>query len=157
MKAQKIAVIAGDGIGQEVMPAGVAAVQAVADLYGIGLEWHELAWGSDYYHAHGRMMPVNGLDVLGQHDAIFLGAVGVPDIPDVETLWGLLIPIRRHFEQYINLRPVKSLPGVPSNVRGEPFVDLVIVRENNEGEYSEVGGRVYPGVACCVSLLYLLL
>jgi len=146
MNRHSIAVIAGDGIGQEVMPAGMAAVDAVCAVHQIGLDWHELDWNSDYYRAHGRMMPVDGLDILGEHDAIFLGAVGVPGIPDVETLWGLLIPIRRHFEQYINLRPVKSLPGVPTSLRGNQPIDLVIVRENNEGEYSEVGGRIYRGL-----------
>jgi tartrate dehydrogenase/decarboxylase / D-malate dehydrogenase len=146
VSAQRIAVIAGDGIGQEVMPAGIAAVSAVAAAHGTELEWHELPWGSDHYRAHGRMMPVDGIEQLAEFDAIFLGAVGVPDIPDVETLWGLLIPIRRAFEQYINLRPVRALPGVPTSLRAGHPIDLVIVRENNEGEYSEVGGRVYRGL-----------
>src|SRR5262245_60875371 len=91
------------------------------------------------------MMPADGLDALARHDAIFLGAVGDPSIPDTETLWGLLIPIRRAFDQYINLRPVRSLPGVPVRVRGVDEIDLVIVRENVEGEYSAVGGRIYQG------------
>ncbi|QAY73421.1 tartrate dehydrogenase [Agromyces protaetiae] len=146
MTAARIAVIAGDGIGLEVMPAGIRAVDAVAVVHGIALDWHELDWGSDYYRAHGRMLPVDGLDVLAEHDAIFLGAVGVPEIPDVETLWGLLIPIRRAFEQYINLRPVKTLPGVTNRVRTDDVIDLMIVRENNEGEYSEIGGRAYRGL-----------
>ncbi len=142
----RIAVIAGDGIGQEVMPAGIAAVEAVAAVHGIDLDWHHLEWGSDYYRVHGRMLPVDGLDTLAEHDAIFLGAVGVPEIPDVETLWGLLIPIRRRFEQYINLRPVKTLPGVRPSLRSDEHIDLVIVRENNEGEYSEIGGRIFRGL-----------
>jgi tartrate dehydrogenase/decarboxylase/D-malate dehydrogenase len=145
-RPHRIAVIAGDGIGQEVMPAGIAAVDAVAEVHGLALEWHELGWGSDHYRAHGRMMPVDGIERLAEYDAVFLGAVGVPDIPDVETLWGLLIPIRRAFEQYINLRPVRTLPGIPSNVRSGHPIDLMIVRENNEGEYSEVGGRIYRGL-----------
>ena len=146
MRRTRIAVIAGDGIGLEVMPAGIATVDAVAAVHGIGLDWHELDWGSDHYRAHGSMLPVDGLETLAQHDAIFLGAVGVPDIPDVETLWGLLIPIRRQFEQYINLRPVKTLPGVVSSLRSDLPIDMVIVRENNEGEYSEIGGRIYRGL-----------
>lgn len=147
MSRQRIAVIAGDGIGLEVMPAAIECLDDLGALHGLSLDWNHLEWGSDYYRAHGRMMPVDGLDVLAKHDAIFLGAVGVPDIPDVETLWGLLIPIRRSFEQYINLRPVKTLPGVRSILRDERPIDLVIVRENNEGEYSEIGGRMYRGLA----------
>jgi tartrate dehydrogenase/decarboxylase/D-malate dehydrogenase len=147
MSAHRIAVIAGDGIGLEVMPAAIECLDELGALHGISFAWNELDWGSDYYRAHGRMLPLDGLDTLAEHDAIFLGAVGVPDIPDVETLWGLLIPIRRNFEQYINLRPVKTLPGVPSTLRDERPIDLVIVRENNEGEYSEIGGRMYRGLA----------
>ncbi|BCB78801.1 tartrate dehydrogenase [Phytohabitans flavus] len=142
----RIAVIAGDGIGQEVVPAAVECLDAVGARHGIAFDWHHLDWGSDHYRAHGRMMPVDGLDTLAGYDAIFLGAVGVPDIPDVETLWGLLIPIRRAFAQYVNLRPVRTLPGVPSPLAGRE-IDLVIVRENNEGEYSEIGGRIYQGSA----------
>jgi tartrate dehydrogenase/decarboxylase/D-malate dehydrogenase len=144
--AHRIAVIAGDGIGLEVMPAAIGCLDRIAALHGFSFDWNELAWGSDYYRAHGRMLPVDGLDTLARHDAVFLGAVGVPDIPDVETLWGLLIPIRREFEQYINLRPVKTMPGVSSPLRDETPIDLVIVRENNEGEYSEIGGRMYRGL-----------
>ena len=147
MTTHPVAVIAGDGIGLEVMPAGIDCVDAVAELHGFSMDWRHLDWGSDYYRAHGRMLPVDGLEVLAEHDAIFLGAVGVPDIADVETLWGLLIPIRRTFEQYINLRPVKTLPGVRSKLLDERAIDLVIVRENNEGEYSEIGGRMYRGLA----------
>jgi len=141
-----IAVIAGDGIGLEVMPAAIQCIDDTAAAHGLSFDWNHLEWGSEFYRRHGRMLPVDGLDTLAGHDAIFLGAVGVPDIPDVETLWGLLIPIRREFEQYINLRPVKTLPGVRSPLRDDRPVDLVIVRENNEGEYSEVGGRSYRGL-----------
>ncbi|MET7402880.1 tartrate dehydrogenase [Dactylosporangium sp. NPDC005572] len=141
----RIAVIAGDGIGQEVVPAAIECLDAVAARHDIVLDWHDLDWGSEYYRSHGRMMPLDGLDRLAGHDAIFLGAVGVPDIPDVDTLWGLLIPIRRQFEQYVNLRPVRTLPGVPSPLAATEPVDIVIVRENNEGEYSQVGGRIYRG------------
>ncbi|WP_373298301.1 isocitrate/isopropylmalate family dehydrogenase [Nakamurella endophytica] len=128
------------------MPAGIDCVTAVARLHGFTLGWEHLEWGSDHYRAHGRMMPVDGLETLAGYDAIFLGAVGVPDIPDVQTLWGLLIPIRRAFEQYINLRPVKTLPGVASPLADSAPIDMVVVRENNEGEYSEIGGRMYRGL-----------
>ena len=145
MKRHRVAVIAGDGIGQEVVPAAIECLDLVAGLHDLAFDWNHLDWGSDYYRAHGRMLPADGLDVLAGHEAIFLGAVGVPDIPDVETLWGLLIPIRRRFEQYINLRPVRTLPGVRSPLADTTPIDLVVVRENNEGEYSEIGGRVYRG------------
>ncbi|RLP75598.1 tartrate dehydrogenase [Mycetocola tolaasinivorans] len=141
-----IAVIAGDGIGTEVMPAAISCLDEIAQIHDLSLDWNHLDWGSDHFRATGRMLPVDGLETLSTHSAIFLGAVGVPDIPDVETLWGLLIPIRREFEQYINLRPVRTLPGVPSVLRDERPIDLVLVRENNEGEYSEVGGRAYRGL-----------
>jgi tartrate dehydrogenase/decarboxylase/D-malate dehydrogenase len=138
-----VAVIAGDGIGPEVVPAALRALHAAAAKFDFTLDVTEYDWGSAHYHRHGRMMPVDGLDRLARHDAIFLGAVGDPTIPDVDTLWGLLIPIRRGFDQYINLRPVRTLPGIPPRVPGD--IDLVIVRENVEGEYSSVGGRVYAG------------
>lgn len=138
-------VIAGDGIGQEVTPAAVRCIDVLAARHGFDITWRDRPWGSDYYRAHGRMMPVDGIEQLSDGDAIFLGAVGTPDIPDVETLWGLLIPIRREFLQYINLRPVRVLPGVTSPLRTDEPIDLVIVRENVEGEYSEVGGRLYRG------------
>ncbi|WP_326834431.1 tartrate dehydrogenase [Amycolatopsis rhabdoformis] len=140
-----IAVIAGDGIGLEVVPAALRCLELVALRHEFTLDLTEYPWGSAYFQAHGAMMPTTGLDELAKHDAIFLGAVGVPEIPDVETLWGLLIPIRRTFDQYINLRPVRTLPGIPARVVGAGDVDLVIVRENVEGEYSAVGGRIYVG------------
>ncbi len=139
-------VIAGDGIGQEVTPAAVRCIDVLAVRHGFDVTWRDRPWGSDYFRKHGRMMPVDGIEQLSDGDAIFLGAVGTPDIPDVETLWGLLIPIRREFLQYINLRPVRVLPGVTSPLRADKQVDLVIVRENVEGEYSEVGGRLYRGL-----------
>lgn len=140
-----IDVIAGDGIGQEVMPAALRCVDVLSEIHGFSVSWRERAWGSDYYRAHNRMMPVDGIDQLSTGDSILLGAVGAPDIPDEVTLWGLLIPIRREFFQYINLRPIRILPGVTSSVRGLDELDLVVVRENIEGEYSEVGGRLYRG------------
>jgi tartrate dehydrogenase/decarboxylase/D-malate dehydrogenase len=138
-------VIAGDGIGQEVTPAAMRCADAVAQAHGFRIDWRERDWGSDRYRAHGRMMPVDGLETLATGDAILLGAVGAPDIADEVTLWGLLIPIRREFLQYVNLRPIRILPGVVSPLRGVDELDLVIVRENVEGEYSEVGGRLYRG------------
>ncbi|MDT0143155.1 tartrate dehydrogenase [Microbacterium sp. PRC9] len=146
MSTQTIAVIAGDGIGKEVVPAAIPCIDAALARYGTTVEWNHLPWGSDLYLQTGAMMPEDGIQVLGEHDAIFLGAVGLPEIPDVATLWGLLIPIRREFQQYINLRPVRALPGISSPVRGGDDIDLLLVRENNEGEYSEIGGRVFRGL-----------
>jgi tartrate dehydrogenase/decarboxylase/D-malate dehydrogenase len=143
---QSIAVIAGDGIGQEVVPAAIRCIDVIADTDELSIDWAPFDWGADYYRAHSRMMPVDGLEQLAAHDAIFLGAVGDPTIPDTETLWGLLIPIRRYFEQYINLRPVKTLAGAASPLADDRPVDLMIVRENNEGEYSDIGGRSYRGL-----------
>jgi tartrate dehydrogenase/decarboxylase/D-malate dehydrogenase len=143
----RVDVIAGDGIGQEVMPAAIRCVDSLAGSYGFTMDWRNRDWGSDYYRKHGRMMPVDGLDQMSSGDAILLGAVGAPDIPDDITLWGLLIPIRREFLQYVNLRPVRILPGVTSPLRGLEEFDVVIVRENVEGEYSEVGGRLYRGLS----------
>jgi tartrate dehydrogenase/decarboxylase/D-malate dehydrogenase len=144
-RSYQIDVIAGDGIGQEVMPAAVRCVDAIAEAGDFRITWRDRQWGSDYYRAHGRMMPTDGIEQLADSDAILLGAVGAPDIADDVTLWGLLIPIRREFLQYVNLRPVRVLPGVESPLRNADGVDMVIVRENVEGEYSEVGGRLYRG------------
>jgi tartrate dehydrogenase/decarboxylase/D-malate dehydrogenase len=138
-------VIAGDGIGPEVMAAAVACVDAIAPALGLTVRWREREWGSDHFRKHGRMMPTDGIDQLATGDATLLGAVGTPDIPDDVTLWGLLIPIRREFQQYVNLRPVRILPGVSSPLAGVDSLDIVVVRENVEGEYSEVGGRLYRG------------
>lgn len=135
-------VIAGDGIGQEVIPAATRCLDAVAALHGFGIDWRERDWGSDHYRAHGAMMPADGIEQLSDGDAILLGAVGDPQIPDTETLWGLLIPIRRSFHQYVNLRPARSLAGIASS--GRP-IDVLVVRENVEGEYSEIGGRFGSG------------
>jgi len=138
-------VIAGDGIGPEVMPAATTCIDAIAPALGFTVSWRDREWGSDHYRKHGRMMPVDGIEQLATGDAILLGAVGAPDIPDDVTLWGLLIPIRREFQQYVNLRPVRILPGVVSPLAGVDELDIVVVRENVEGEYSEVGGRIYRG------------
>ncbi|WP_280115590.1 isocitrate/isopropylmalate dehydrogenase family protein [Pseudoclavibacter terrae] len=136
-----ISVLAGDGIGPEVMPVAQAVLDSACEGSDVELRWEERPWGTDYFRSHGRMMPLNAIDKMADTDAIFLGAVGHPEVPDAETLWGMLIPIRREFDQYINLRPIKSLPGVRSPLANHEGIDLVIVRENVEGEYSAVGGR----------------
>lgn len=150
MTRHTIALIPGDGIGLEVVPAAQRVLDHLAALHGgFTLEYHTYPWGCEYYSKHGRMMPENALDTLRETDAIFLGAVGYPGIPDHVSLWGLLIPIRRAFEQYVNLRPVKLFEGVHSPLVGRTpsEIDLVIVRENVEGEYSQIGGRLYAGSA----------
>ncbi len=143
----RVAVIPGDGIGQEVVPEGMRVLDAAARRYGFAFRWDSFPWSCETYHATGRMMPVDGLDQIAGHDAIFLGAVGFPGVPDHISLWGLLIPIRRRFDQYINVRPVRVLDGMqpPLRDRGPADIDFVVVRENVEGEYSEVGGRLYAG------------
>jgi tartrate dehydrogenase/decarboxylase/D-malate dehydrogenase len=138
-------VIAGDGIGPEVMSAAISCVDAIAPALGFTMSWRVREWGSDHYRQHGRMMPLDGIDQMSTGDAILLGAVGAPDIPDDVTLWGLLIPIRREFQQYVNLRPIRILPGVVSPLAGVNDLDIVVVRENVEGEYSEIGGRMHRG------------
>jgi tartrate dehydrogenase/decarboxylase/D-malate dehydrogenase len=144
-KTYDVAVIAGDGIGREVVPEGIAVLEAAGRRFGFSLRWHELDWSCERFAKTGRMMPEDGLDRLKGMEGIFLGAVGYPGVPDHVSLWGLLIPIRRGFEQYINLRPVRLLDGVASPLKdrkpGE--IDFYVVRENNEGEYSEIGGRLY--------------
>lgn len=143
-----IAVLAGDGIGLEVMPPAQRVVELVAEHQGFTVAWTEYPWSCAWYHEHGAMMPADGIERLSAHDAIFLGAVGDPSLPDHVSLWGLLIPIRRAFQQYINLRPALLLPGVSSPLRDTTQgIDILVVRENSEGEYSEVGGRVFPGTA----------
>ena len=145
MTTYTIDVIAGDGIGNEVVPAAIRCSDELARSEDFTIEWRERDWGSDRYLVDGAMMPKDGIDQLADGDAIFLGAVGAPGIPDHVTLWGLLIPIRREFLQYVNLRPVRLLPGVTSPLRSTAGLDTVIVRENVEGEYSEIGGRAYRG------------
>jgi len=141
----KIAVIEGDGIGREVVPEGVRVLEAAGRRYDIAFSWNHFDWSCETYLKTGRMMPEDGLDQLRSFDAIYLGAVGYPGVPDHVSLWGLLIPIRRGFQQYVNLRPVRLLRGIDSPIKGFPpgNIDLCVVRENNEGEYSEVGGRLY--------------
>ncbi len=142
-----IAVIPGDGIGREVVPEGIRVLERAGARFGIDFDWSEFPWSCETYAKTGRMMPEDGLSRLEAMDAIFLGAVGFPGVPDHVSLWGLLIPIRRHMRQYVNLRPVRLLAGVESPLRGRTAadIDFVVVRENNEGEYSEIGGRLYEG------------
>jgi tartrate dehydrogenase/decarboxylase/D-malate dehydrogenase len=147
MKTYRIAVIPGDGIGTEVVPEGIRVLDAVGARHGIGFVWDHFDWSCRRYAETGAMMPADGLDQIRAHDAIFLGAVGFPGVPDHVSLWGLLIPIRRQFRQYINLRPVRLMPGIASPLAGRVpgDIDFWIVRENNEGEYSSVGGRFNEG------------
>jgi tartrate dehydrogenase/decarboxylase/D-malate dehydrogenase len=141
-KPQRIAVIAGDGIGKEVMPEGVKVMEAAGKRFGISFQWDEFDWSCERFKETGRMMPENGLDRIRGHDAIYLGAVGYPGVADHVSLWGLLIPIRREFNQYANVRPVKLMPGIRSPLAGRSSedIDMLIIRENTEGEYSMVGG-----------------
>ena len=147
MASHKIAVIPGDGIGNEVVPEGLRVLEAVGRKFGFDFQWTHFDWNCERYAKMGSMMPEDGLDRLREFEAIFLGAVGFPGVSDHVSLWGLLIPIRRGFQQYINLRPVRLLAGARSPLAGRTAadIDMVIVRENNEGEYSEIGGRMYRG------------
>jgi tartrate dehydrogenase/decarboxylase/D-malate dehydrogenase len=147
MKTHRIAVIPGDGIGKEVVPEGIRVLDAVASRHGLRFQWDELPWSCETYARTGRMMPEDGLERIRRHDAIFLGAVGYPGVPDHLSLWGLLIPIRRTFQQYVNLRPVRLMAGIASPLAGRApgDIDFYVVRENNEGEYSSIGGRIYEG------------
>jgi tartrate dehydrogenase/decarboxylase / D-malate dehydrogenase len=154
MAKHRIAVIAGDGIGKEVMPEGVRVLDAAARKFGIDLHFDHFDFSSwDYFEKHGKMLPDKWKEQIGGHDAIFFGAVGWPDkIPDHISLWGSLLMFRREFDQYINLRPAKLMPGITAPVvkrDGTPYkageIDFYIVRENTEGEYSSIGGRMFPG------------
>jgi tartrate dehydrogenase/decarboxylase/D-malate dehydrogenase len=142
MSVIKVAVIPGDGIGKEVMPEGMRVLEAAGSKHDIGFEWAEFDWSCETYLKTGRMMPEDGIDQLRGFDAVYLGAAGFPTVPDHISLWGLLIPIRREFDQYINLRPVRLFEGVPCPLVGrEPGdIDFQVVRENVEGEYSDIGG-----------------
>ena len=147
--AYNIAVIAGDGIGKEVMPEAVKVLEAVASKHDLDFKFDEKDWSCERYHKTGAMMPEDGLASIKEHDSILLGAVGFPGVPDHISLWGLLIPIRRDFNQYVNLRPVRLFEGMHCPLAGrEPGeIDMLIVRENVEGEYSAIGGRQYEGTA----------
>ncbi|MGB3581196.1 MAG: isocitrate/isopropylmalate family dehydrogenase, partial [Roseiarcus sp.] len=149
MRRYRIAVIPGDGIGKEVIPAGLEALAAVAGREGgIEFAFDRFDWGSDLYRATGLMMPPDGLAQIKDHDAIYFGAVGSPEVPDHISLWGLRLAICQPFDQYANVRPARVLPGITSPLRQVtgPELDWVIVRENSEGEYAGVGGRAHRGL-----------
>jgi tartrate dehydrogenase/decarboxylase/D-malate dehydrogenase len=149
MARHRIAVIPGDGIGTEVVPEGLRVLDAVAAKFGIGLDYDQFDFAScDYYLNHGKMLPDNWKQLIGGHDAIFFGAVGWPaKVPDHISLWGSLLLFRREFDQYVNLRPVRLMPGIPCPLanRKPGDIDFYVVRENTEGEYSSVGGKIFPG------------
>jgi tartrate dehydrogenase/decarboxylase/D-malate dehydrogenase len=142
MKQYRLAVIAGDGIGVEVVPAAIRVLEAAAARAGAALAWEHFPWGSAYYFAHGRMMPPDAIATLQPFDAIFFGAVGDPRLQDNVTLNGLLLPIRRAFDQYACVRPAVLYPGVRGPLAGKQpgEIDFVVVRENTEGEYAQIGG-----------------
>ncbi len=153
-KQHRIAVIAGDGIGKETMPEGIRVLDAAARRFGISLQFDHFDFSSvDYFERHGQMLPDDWKEQIGGHDAIYFGAVGWPDkVPDHVSLWGSLLKFRREFDQYVNLRPAKLMPGIRSPLvdrQGRPLqpgeIDMLIVRENTEGEYSSIGGRMYEG------------
>jgi tartrate dehydrogenase/decarboxylase/D-malate dehydrogenase len=147
MSTFKIAVIEGDGIGHEVIPEGLRVLEAAGKKFGLSYEMTHFDWSCEVYAKSGRMMPEDGLEQLKKFDAVFLGAVGYPGVPDHVSLWGLLIPIRRGFDQYVNLRPVRLFKGVstPLANRTPKEIDFVVIRENTEGEYSSIGGRIFSG------------
>ncbi|MFM9969558.1 MAG: tartrate dehydrogenase [Burkholderiales bacterium] len=147
MAKHRIAVIAGDGIGREVMPEGLRAMEAAGKKFGIEFAWTEFPWSCEYRVKHGRMMPEDALDTLRGFEAIYFGACGFPGVPDHISLWEMLIPMRRAFDLYVNLRPVRLMPGIEPPVRNRKAgdIDFWVVRENTEGEYSAVGGRSFEG------------
>jgi tartrate dehydrogenase/decarboxylase / D-malate dehydrogenase len=147
MKNYEIAVLPGDGIGKEVVPVALKVLDKIADIHGgLKFDYQEFPWSCDYYIEHGKMMPEDGMDILKNFHAIFLGAVGNPAlVPDHVSLWGLLIKIRREFQQSINIRPAKFFKGLRSPLVNPNDFDLIVVRENSEGEYSEAGGRIHQG------------
>jgi tartrate dehydrogenase/decarboxylase / D-malate dehydrogenase len=140
----KIAALPGDGVGPEV----IAEARKAVDATGVEVEWTELPWGSAYWHEHGRMMPEDGIEILRAHDAILMGAVGDPSVPDAVSLWGFVLKIRQELDLWANIRPARLLEGIPCPLagRGPDEVDMVFVRENTEGEYAGAGGRVHPGL-----------
>jgi len=144
----RIAVIAGDGAGPEV----VAEARKAVDALGLALEWHDLPWGTAHSQETGAMMPPDALDVVRGYDAVVLGAVGDPSVPDHVTLWGLLLPLRQRLDLWANVRPARLLDGVPSPLAARPELDMLFVRENTEGEYSGVGGRAHAGLPLEVGL-----
>ncbi len=149
MRTHKIAAIPGDGIGPEVLEAGLSVLEAIEKDEGYQLNTIRFPWGSEFYQQHGRMMKEGGIESLQSFDAIYFGAVGSREVPDHITVWELILPIRQKFDQYVNLRPMRLLPGLlsPLSGRGSADIDMVCVRENTEGEYSGVGGFVHRGRA----------
>jgi tartrate dehydrogenase/decarboxylase/D-malate dehydrogenase len=147
MKTYRIAVIAGDGIGKEVIPAGIDVLRMAADQGGFGLDFTHIAWGCDYYLQTGRMMDADGIDQLMKFDAIYLGAIGDPRVSDAVSARELILPLRQQLGQYVNLRPMKLMPGITSPLanRGAAEIDMICVRENSEGEYCGMGGRLHRG------------
>ena len=146
----RVALLPGDGVGPEV----VAEARKAVDALGLPIAWTDLPWGSAHYHEHGRMMPPDALDILCTHDAVLLGAIGDPSVPDHIALWGVILEIRQRLDLWANLRPCRLLPGIPSPLagRGPDDVDMLFVRENTEGEYAGVGGRAHQGLAGEVAL-----
>ncbi|MFN4309632.1 MAG: tartrate dehydrogenase [Ferrovibrio sp.] len=147
-RKHRIATIPGDGIGKEVVPEGLRVLDAAARRFGIDFAFDHFDWSCDYYLKHGKMMPDDWKQKIGGHDAIFFGAVGWPEkVPDHISLWGSLIQWRREFDQYVNLRPVRLMPGIPSPLANRKVgdIDFYVVRENTEGEYSSIGGRMFGG------------
>jgi len=146
----RVALLPGDGVGPEV----IAEARKAVDALGISVDWTELPWGSAYFHEHGRMMPEDGLDTLQAYDAVLLGAIGDPSVPDHVALWGVILAIRQRLDLWANLRPCRLLPGIPGPLagRGPGDVDMLFVRENTEGEYAGVGGRAHQGLAGEVAL-----
>lgn len=146
----RVALLPGDGVGPEV----IAEARKAVDALGIAVDWTELPWGSAYFHEHGRMMPEDSLDTLQAHDAVLLGAIGDPSVPDHIALWGVILEIRQRLDLWANLRPCRLLPGIPGPLagRGPADVDMLFVRENTEGEYAGVGGRAHQGLAAEVAL-----
>jgi tartrate dehydrogenase/decarboxylase/D-malate dehydrogenase len=147
MAHHRIAVIGGDGIGPEVIEQGIRAIEAAGRKHGATFAWNRLPWGSEFYKQTGHILPADGWETLKQHDAIFFGAIGSPDVPDAVTVHELLLPMRRKFDQYVNLRPAYLFEGVPSPLRDKApgAIDFLVYRENTEGEYAPVGGKLYDG------------
>lgn len=143
----RIAVVPGDGIGNEVVPAGIQVLDLAGKIFGFSLKWDNFDWGCERYLNAGSIAPPDFINILKEYQAVFLGAVGHPEVPDHISLWELLIPIRREFRQYVNYRPVRLLPGITSPLAGRTpeEIDFLVIRENNEGEYSQIGGRLYAG------------
>lgn len=145
-RRHRICVIPGDGIGPEVVTQGLRALEKACSAHTVTLDIEEYGWGAEYYRAHGRMMPADALSVVESFDAIYFGAVGSPDIADHVAVWGLLMPIRKHLDLFVNVRPIRCFAGIKTIRTSSPEeVDMVIIRENTEGEYANAGGRIYPG------------